>query len=367
MGAALTARIGVAGVGLVGERHARIVDQEATLAGIADPSPAASGIARSMGVPLYPDVDAMVAAGDLDGVIVATPNQRHAMDARTCINAGLPVLVEKPITSNPEDAGELVRLAKENGCVLQVGHVERFNPVFTYLTEAARKPKFIEVHRLSPYPARSLDIGVVMDLMIHDLDLVLSMSDAPVQSVSASGIAVVSDHEDIAEARIEFEDGLVANLKASPVSPAPARDMQVYGSNGFAQIDFGKPALSTVRPCDSMVNRSFRLADETDNPLGYADQLFAGKLNCGTQELEPRNAILDELHDFVISIQTGTAPTVDGSAGARAVSVADKILRAIDQRAWYAEPTGQEVGPHAVAREGIQRASRRTHQNRRAA
>ena len=206
-----------------------------------------------------------------------------------------------------------------------------------------------------------------MDLMIHDLDLVLSLTDAAVKSVSASGLAVISNHEDLAEARIEFECGLVANLKASRVSPAPARQMQVYSSNGFADIDFGAPSLSIVRPCDTVVTRSFDLSTETDNPLGYSGKLFSERLRCETLELEPRNAILDELHDFVISIQTGIAPTVDGAAAARAVDVAQQVLESIDQRVWYADAKTSEIGPHATVRERIEDTSRRIHQDRRAA
>jgi predicted dehydrogenase len=180
-------------------------------------------------------------------------------------------------------------------------------------------------------------------------------------------LSVVSDHEDIAETRIEFEDGLVANLKASRISPEPARQMQIFGARGFAELDFSTPALSMVQPCDALVDRSFSLAQATDNPLVYADTLFANELKCASQELEPRNAILDELHDFVISVQTGISPTVSGHAGARAVETADAILAAIAKRCWYHDVKPSEVGPHAQPRERIESASRRIHQDRRAA
>ncbi len=277
------------------------------------------------------------------------------------------MLVEKPLTIERDDASRLAMLASSRRLTLQVGHVERFNPAFTALEKLAVDVKYVEAVRASSFPGRCLDVGVVMDLMIHDLDLVLSLTDAAVKSVSASGLAVISNHEDLAEARIEFECGLVANLKASRVSPAPARQMQVYSSNGFADIDFGAPSLSIVRPCDTVVTRSFDLGTETDDPLGYSGKLFSERLRCETLELEPRNAILDELHDFVISIQTGIAPTVDGAAGARAVDVAQQVLESIDQRVWYADATTSEIGPHATVRERIEDTSRRIHQDRRAA
>jgi predicted dehydrogenase len=203
--------------------------------------------------------------------------------------------------------------------------------------------------------------------MIHDLDLVLSMTDAPITSVSASGVSVISNYEDLAETRIEFECGLVANLKASRISPTPSRNMQLFGSNGFADVDFGAPSVSVVRPCETVANRGFNLYEETDNPLGYSATLFSERPRCETLELEPRNAILDELHDFVISIQTGISPTVDGVSGARAVDIAQRILEAIDERAWYANAKNSEVGPHAQVRERIEQSSRRIQRNRRAA
>ena len=238
------------------------------------------------------------------------------------MKAGKHVLVEKPVTVDADAAQRLAMLAAAKRRTLQVGHVERFNPAFCALNELAVDVKFAEAVRASSFPGRCLDVGVVMDLMIHDLDLVLSMTEGAVKSVSASGVAVVSDHEDVAEARIEFECGLIANLKASRISPTPTRQMQLFGSQGFADIDFSGPSLSVIRPSQNILDRSFDLGVETDNPLTYGEELFSQRLRVETLELESRNAILDELHDFVISIQTGVPPTVDGTAGARAVAVA---------------------------------------------
>ncbi len=179
------------------------------------------------------------------------------------------------------------------------------------------------------------------------------------RSVSASGLAVVSDHEDLAEARLEFDCGLVAHLKASRVSPAPARGMHVYGSGGFAEIDFSGPTLHVVRPSEMLRQRSFQLDQATDSPLGYADELFRDHLQLDSSELQPRNAILDELHDFVISVRSGAAPTVSGAAGARAVTIAETILEAIEQRHWYADATPGEIGPLASVRPRIDTPSRR--------
>ncbi|MFK8110831.1 MAG: Gfo/Idh/MocA family oxidoreductase [Rubripirellula sp.] len=353
-------RVAVIGAGHLGRIHAKLLGQVegAELVAISDPFEAAREHAAELfSVPTYADYRDCI--GKIDAAVIAAPTDAHASIADDLLKAGKHLMVEKPLTIKGVDATRLAMHASAKRLTLQVGHVERFNPAFTALEDLAVDVKYIEAVRASSFPGRCLDVGVVMDLMIHDLDLVLSMTDAPVKSVSASGLALISSHEDLAETRIEFECGLVANLKASRVSPTAARNMQVFGSNGFAEIDFGAPALSVVKPCDTVVNRVFDLSAETENPLGYSGELFSQRLKCETLELEPRNAILDELHDFVISIQTGVSPTVDGDAGARAVVVAEQVLESIEQRAWYADPLSNDTGPHATVRERIENASRR--------
>lgn len=353
-------RIAVIGAGHLGRIHAKLLGQVdgAELVAVSDPFESArENAANLFSVPTFADYRDCISK--VDAAIIAAPTDAHAEIADDLLKAGKHVLVEKPLTIQAEDATRLVMHASAKRLTLQVGHVERFNPAFTALEDLAVDVKYVEAVRASSFPGRCLDVGVVMDLMIHDLDLVLSMTDAPLRSVSASGLALISNHEDLAETRLEFECGLVANLKASRVSPEPARSMQVFGSNGYADIDFGTPSLSIVRPCETVVNRVFDLTTETDNPLGYSGELFSQRLRCETMDLEPRNAILDELHDFVISIQTGVSPTVDGNAGARAVSVAQQVLESVEERAWYADPKATEVGPQAIVRERIEAASRR--------
>ncbi len=361
-------RIAVIGAGHLGRIHAKLLGQVdgAELVAVCDPGESARQTAtESFGVPVLADYTEII--DRIDAAVIAAPTDFHSDIAKTLLKAGKHLMIEKPLAADGSDAQRLAILAAARKLTLQVGHVERFNPAFVALGELAQDVKYVEAVRASSFPGRCLDVGVVMDLMIHDLDLVLSMTDAPVTSVSSSGLSVISDHEDIAETRIEFQCGLVANLKASRISPTPARSMQVFGSHGFAEIDFGAPALSVVRPADSVVDRSFDLQAETDNPLRYSGELFSTRLRCETLDLEPRNAILDELHDFVLSVQTGSTPVVDGSAGARAVTVADKVLQSIEQRAWYSDASFSECGAHALVRESVQSASRRFHQSRRAA
>ncbi|TWU15780.1 Gfo/Idh/MocA family oxidoreductase [Allorhodopirellula heiligendammensis] len=353
-------RVAVIGGGHLGRIHAKLLSQVdgARLVAVCDPDQVAGqAIATAQSttqctVAAYADYRDCIES--IDAAIIAAPTHYHAEIATTLLKAGKHLFVEKPIAHESDDARRLALLASTRGLVLQVGHVERFNPAFTALGDFGVDVKYIEATRASRFPGRCLDVGVVMDLMIHDLDLILSLTTAPVSSIAASGLSVVSDHEDIAEARIEFQCGLVANVKASRISPLPARDMVLYSPAGFAQIDFGKPALTTVRSSESLARRDFHLADQTDNPLTYADSLFGEHLQCEVQQLEPRNAILDELHDFVISVQCGGVPVVDGTAGARAVAVAESILNVIDERAWYAFAKADEVGASAIPRRRIE-------------
>lgn len=352
-------RIAVIGAGHLGRIHAKLLGSVdgAQLVAVTDPIESArENAAKLFDVPTYADYRDVI--DQIDAAVIAAPTDAHADIATDLLKAGKHLLVEKPLATTAADADRLAMIADSRRLTLQVGHVERFNPAFTALGDIGVDVKFIEAVRASRFPGRCLDVGVVMDLMIHDIDLVCSMTDSALSNVSASGLAVVSDHEDLAEARLEFGCGLVANLKASRVSPTPARGMQVYGSGGFAEIDFSGPALHSVRLSDTLSDRSFDLDEATDNPLGYADQLFNDHLQLETKELEPRNAILDELHDFVISIQSGISPTVSGAAGARAVTIAEKILDSIADRAWYADASPSETGALASIRTRIETPSR---------
>lgn len=364
----MSQRIAVIGAGHLGKIHARLIGQVegAQLAGIADPTAVArEAVAATFDVPVVADYKDLI--DHIDAAVIASPTGYHAEIATTLLNAGKHVFVEKPLATSAEDAYALVHLAHQQRCTIQVGHVERFNPAWSAAHDVLCNPKYIEAVRASRFPGRCLDVGVVMDLMIHDIDLVLSLTDAPLSDVQASGLALVSDHEDLAEARLTFECGLVANLKASRVSPTPARQMQAYTENGFVEIDFGAPTVTMIRPDQQMLNRSFELAEQTSNPLGFADELFGEWLDLQSPEVESRNAILDELYDFVISIRTSVAPTVSGYAGARAVEVATAVLDAIDLRQWSSSPDASQRGPRATPAERIEAASQRIRQQRRAA
>ncbi|WP_164102615.1 Gfo/Idh/MocA family oxidoreductase [Candidatus Laterigemmans baculatus] len=360
-------RFAVVGAGHLGKIHARLLQsvEGAEVVAITDPSDAArAAAAEQLGLPTYADHSQVL--DRVDAAIVASPTDLHARIAADFLQAGKHVLVEKPITTTLRDAEMLVDLARRKRLTLQVGHVERFNPAWTAASEALQRPKYIEATRASSFPGRCLDVGVVMDLMIHDLDLVLSLTSAEVVDVQASGMAIVSDHEDIAEARVTFGCGLVAQFKASRISPTATRQMQIFGERGFVELDFSGPTASWVRPSQAILDRTFDL-DSLGDPRGAREALFAEHLVLESPALEPRNAILDELHDFMISIQSGQTPTVSGADGARAVAVANQILSAIAAHQWHGAADASVRGPHARPCEAIEVASERIHRTRRAA
>ena len=341
-------RIAVVGGGHLGRIHARLLSgmDDVKVVAVTDPSDAARNlVAQQLGLPTYASHTQVV--DQIDAAVVASPSDLHARIASDLLSAGKHLLVEKPLTISSDDAKKLVDLARREDLVLQVGHVERFNPAWTAAADVTHQAKYIDATRASSFPGRCLDVGVIMDLMIHDIDLVLSLTSAPIVDVQASGLSVVSSHEDVAEARLTFACGLVANLKASRVSLGACRSMQTFGPNGFAEFDFGKPSLTLITPSENLLDRSFDLASLGD-PRTARETIFDQHLKAVSPAIEPRNAILDELHDFVISIRSGGEPTVSGAAGARAVDVANQVLAAVARRQWNSGVDFQSVGPMAT-------------------
>jgi predicted dehydrogenase len=346
-------RMAVVGGGHLGRIHARLLSSidDVQVVAVTDPSDASrSMVAEQLKLPTYASHSQIV--DQVDAAIIASPSDLHFEIAADFLNAGKHLFVEKPLTISPEHARTLVRLARRDELTLQVGHVERFNPAWAAAADVTANAKYVEAIRASSFPGRCLDVGVVMDLMIHDIDLVLSLTSADLISVQASGLSVVSDHEDLAEARLTFACGLVANLKASRVSLTATRTMQVYGPNGFAEMDFSGPSVTMITPSPEVSERSLDLTS-LGEPKGMRDQIFDKHLHVEQATIEPRNAILDELNDFVVSIGSGSEPTVSGSAGARAVEVADQVLAAIAERCWlgnaHSQPMdGVATGPHAT-------------------
>ena len=294
-------KVGVAGVGHMGKEHARIYSelQEAELVGVHDSNPdTARKIAAKCKTRAFGSLEEMVAA--VDAASIVTPTTTHLAIAEPFLKRGKHVLVEKPIAMNTEEARKLVDLAEKHGAKLAVGHVERFNPVLVALEERLGRPRFIEAHRLSPYPGRSTDIGVVMDLMIHDLEIILHLVRSPVTSVDAVGVPVLSKGEDIANARIRFANGCVANLTTSRISPEKLRKIRVFQDDAYLSLDYMKQEGEIYKRLDGKISRD-KIPVMKGEPLK------------------------NQLAEFVMNVRENTDPRVAGAHGFEALKLASQI------------------------------------------
>jgi predicted dehydrogenase len=319
----------VIGVGEHGKHHARILADlpEAELAGIYDTnSERAAAVARELGCRAFRNLDE--ALRSIKAASIVIPTTDHARMASQAFDAGVDVLLEKPITRTVDEATELVERAEREGRILQVGHLERFNPGVVAARKITRNPMFFEVHRLGVFSSRSLDVDVVFDLMIHDLDLVLWMVESPVRDVRAVGMAVLSDKVDIANARVEFENGAVANFTASRVSTEKVRKFRYFQPSEYISIDFARRDALLIR-----VDRS----KETPE-IGFQ------KL-----ETEPADPLRAELENFVQCVKTRRLPLVGGQEGSAALSLAERVMNCIEQHAASVE---MHLGGRALGQPG---------------
>jgi predicted dehydrogenase len=305
-------RIGVIGVGHLGKHHARIYGELAgsnadlELSAVVDVLPSrAAEIAKPFRAQVLTDYRDLF--GKVDAVSLAAPTSEHAHIGLELLENGIDVLVEKPMTSTVEQSRLLIAAAARNQRILQAGHVERFNPVVRAAIDVATQPQFFEIHRLAVFTPRSLDIDVVLDLMIHDLDIVLSLVHSPVSEVRAVGIAVLSKKADIANARVEFEDGCVANFTASRVSFEKVRKLRFFQPSDYISVDYASQTGSMV---------SLRMGRVTERKL---EPVAAEPLKL-------------ELESFVHCVRTRTSPIVGGEDGLRALELAMKINEQIAQR-----------------------------------
>lgn len=342
-------RLAIIGAGHLGRIHARLASKlpEFTVAAIVDPDcEAREKLVQetgSRGLDSFRD-----AIGEIDAAVVATPTATHYAVAAELLRAGIPVLVEKPLAPNLKEANELVQLARKQNLVLQVGHVERFNPALELIVRQVRDPRFIQATRTSSYSFRSTDIGVVLDLMIHDLDVALSLAQSPVRQVFAMGISVLGDHEDMAYAQLQFESGCVAQFTASRVSYQMERSLKIFTSRMFAAVDYSTRKATTVKPAMGVLRRQWKSADLTDEERqSVREHLFEELLEKNDEVAPPNNAIEEELRDFARSIRSGREPRVSGAAGRDAVAVAEMILEKIEEYEWDGDATGRH-GPFAM-------------------
>ncbi|HEY1789176.1 MAG TPA: Gfo/Idh/MocA family oxidoreductase [Verrucomicrobiae bacterium] len=334
-------RVAVLGVGSLGQHHARIYAEmdkagEIGFAGIYDSNPdTANKVAAKHQAHIFPSISE--AAEGADAVNIATPTTTHFEIARQLLARGKHVFVEKPMTDDTAQAAELLRLAKENKCVLQVGHVERFNPVFKYLESAAPEPRFIECHRLSPFPARSTDIGVVLDLMIHDLDIVLAFVKSPVISVDSVGIPVLSKSEDIANARLRFANGCVANLTVSRVAVERMRKIRVFSGGktppSYISLDYKDQEGYILRLARDDEHEGSKLTQIFKYASGQSVvSEFAGRrIVREPVPIEKDEPLKLELQHFVQCVQELQTPLVSGESAKRALDLAFEITKQVQQ------------------------------------
>jgi predicted dehydrogenase len=273
--------------------------------------------------------------GHVDAAVIAAPTKLHHALALQFLQAGAHLLVEKPLSATLAEADELVETARRNNRVLQVGHVERFNPALTAVLPHLRGPRFIDAVRTSGFTFRSTDIGVVLDLMIHDIDLVLALVGSPPVKIEAAGLSLLGGREDVANARLEFDGGCIATFSASRVSYEAIRRMTVWGSRAYAGIDFATRTTSLVRPSETLLRRQFHVDQLTPEQIEYFREHLAEEHLPREQKQFPAvDALALELQDFVDAIRTPRQPRVTGMAGRDAVAVAEKILDRIHAHAW---------------------------------
>lgn len=304
----MTIRAAVIGTGYLGRFHAQKWNalEGATLTAVADPNEAArQAVAAELGVTAVADWRDLL--GQVDAVSIVTPTPFHHAIARACLEAGIHVLVEKPITTTVDEANDLIEVAERTGRVLQVGHLERFNEAVLATDGLVAAPRFIESARLAPFKQRGTDVSVVLDLMIHDIDLIQSIVGSPITGIDAIGTRVFSDDIDIANARIRFESGCVANVTASRVSLKSERKLRIFDDECYVSVDLGQKVLTVIRKAGAV--------DANGTPQVSIDE----------RSYEQGDALRAEITAFAHSIRSGVPPRVGGREGRAALATAIQI------------------------------------------
>ncbi len=316
-------KIGVFGAGHLGKIHIQLLlelDSLYNLVGFFDPDDQnASLVIEKFGLARFHTPEELIHS--VDCIDVVTPTLNHFEIAQIAIKCGKHVFIEKPITETIEEGEKLVALANEGGTKIQVGHVERFNPSFVAAKSYLKNPMFIETHRLAQFNPRGTDVPVVLDLMIHDIDIILSIVRSRVRKVAASGVAVVSDSHDIANARLEFENGCVANLTASRISMKNMRKSRFFQRDAYVSVDFLQKELEVVEMEDIQGE-----SDDFDIVFDPGNGKTKKKILFNKPDLSPSNAIQEELISFHNAIRTDSIPVVSGEDGLRALEIAYLII-----------------------------------------
>jgi predicted dehydrogenase len=309
-------RAAVIGAGYLGKFHAQkyasLTDVE--LVGVVDTRmEVAQDIAAQCKTKAYSDYRDIL--GQIDLVSIVVPTEHHFTVACACLDAGVHILVEKPVTQTVDEASKLIQLANARRLAFQVGHLERFNPALLALQDALVEPMFIESHRLAAFKPRGTDVNVVLDLMIHDIDIILSIVHSPITAIRAVGIPVLTEEVDIANARLEFKSGCVANVTASRVSQSPMRKMRIFQPSTYISIDYQDHNIAVYRKNSAQL-----------------DARGMPKIESQQKSFEQTDALMHEISTFVEAVKTGSTPLVTGEDGKRALEVALEINRKMKER-----------------------------------
>lgn len=319
-------KIGVLGAGHLGKIHLKLAQQseKLELIGFYDPNPENSKkLEAEFGYRAFSSISELIEHSDI--VDIVTPTLSHYDCAKMAIVAGKHIFLEKPIANSVQEAEEIIELAKKNRVKGQVGHVERFNPAFKAVKDLIESPMFIETHRLAEFNPRGTDVPVVLDLMIHDIDAILSVVKSPVKEIHASGVAVISDSPDIANARIEFENGCVANITSSRISLKNMRKSRFFQRDAYISVDYLEKTCEVVKMKDAPEKPG-----EWDMILQNAEGIKK-QIYFDNPDVKPNNAILDELESFADAILTNSQPLVTLEDGTNALRVAYQIINAFNK------------------------------------
>lgn len=324
-------KIGVLGAGHLGKIHLKCIqlaDQHLQLVGFYDTDPAnAQKVSADLGIKAYDELDQLIDAVDIIDIVTPTPT--HYELAKRAIIKGKHLFIEKPVTHTVAEAEELIQLSQKHQVKVQIGHVERFNPALLALNPDQLNPKFIEAHRLAVFNPRGTDVSVVLDLMIHDIDIILSMIDSEISHISANGVAVVSTTPDIANARIEFKNGAVANVTTSRISMKQMRKVRLFQKDAYISLDFLEKQAQVIR----MFDKQDPEVQQLDNLMELQTADSTKYIHIDMPPIEPINAIKMELETFVESIEQNKRPRVSIEDGYNALKVAYDIIHEIEAKA----------------------------------
>jgi len=342
-------RYAVVGAGALGRHHARIAAglEGVELIAVAEPNAAqGQAVAADNGSRWVADYHDILDSVDAASIVV--PTSLHRRIAEECINRGVAVLVEKPLAGNVDDGRAIVEAARRQETTLQVGHIERFNPAFQETVTRVHDPKYVRVERFSPYAFRSMDISVVHDLMIHDIDLVLTLTASHVTQVDAFGICLMGGHADAVQARLKFANGCVADLSANRVNPEFRRCLQAWSAEGCVTADLHNREVTHYRPTDKLLNgpspHAVAQLPGTDIPQ-LKEAVFGEYIETEQPPIAECDQLTAEISHFVDCIRDGSQPLVDGRAGLAALEVADQVLACVDAHRWNGNAAGS-TGPH---------------------